>query len=78
MRGSALTGATSAPWWLTAWPWSTPSGLVGIHVTRAADPYVGPGAPPLTEAEQALVEVRARWHEVEGGYVHLQRTRPRP
>ncbi|HKO84090.1 MAG TPA: hypothetical protein VJ140_05900 [Actinomycetota bacterium] len=51
---------------------------MGIHVTRAADPYVGPGAPPLTEAEQALVEARARWHEVEGGYVHLQRTRPRP
>src|SRR5215211_6085570 len=53
-----------------------PERLVGIHVTRAADPYVGPGAPPLTEAEQAPVEARAHWHEVEGGYVHLQRTRP--
>ena len=50
--------------------------LVGIHLTRPADPYLGPGAPPLTEAEQALLPARARWHELEGGYVHLQRTRP--
>jgi pimeloyl-ACP methyl ester carboxylesterase len=50
--------------------------LIGIHVTRAADPYLGPGAAPLTEAEQALLPARARWHEVEGGYAHLQRTRP--
>jgi pimeloyl-ACP methyl ester carboxylesterase len=53
-----------------------PERLVGIHVTRAAEPYVGPGAAPLTEAEQALLEARARWHEHEGGYAHLQRTRP--
>jgi pimeloyl-ACP methyl ester carboxylesterase len=53
-----------------------PEPLVGIHVTRAADPYVGPGAAPLTPAEQALLAARARWHEAEGGYVHLQRTRP--
>jgi pimeloyl-ACP methyl ester carboxylesterase len=50
--------------------------LVGIHLTRPADPYIGPGAPPLTEAEQELLPARARWHEDEGGYVHLQRTRP--
>jgi pimeloyl-ACP methyl ester carboxylesterase len=31
-----------------------PERLLGIHVTRPADPYVGPGAVPLTEAEQAL------------------------
>jgi pimeloyl-ACP methyl ester carboxylesterase len=53
-----------------------PERLVGIHLTRPADPYVGPGAAPLTEAEQALLPARARWHETEGGYVHLQRTRP--
>jgi pimeloyl-ACP methyl ester carboxylesterase len=53
-----------------------PERLLGIHVTRPADPYVGPCAAPLTEAEQALVPARVRWHEVEGGYVHLQRTRP--
>jgi pimeloyl-ACP methyl ester carboxylesterase len=53
-----------------------PERLVGIHVTRAADPYVGPGAAPLTAAEQELLADRARWHEHEGGYVHLQRTRP--
>jgi pimeloyl-ACP methyl ester carboxylesterase len=53
-----------------------PERLVGIHVTRAAEPYVGPGAAPLTEAEQALLAARARWHEREGGYAHLQRTRP--
>jgi pimeloyl-ACP methyl ester carboxylesterase len=53
-----------------------PERLVGIHLTRPADPYVGPGAAPLTKAEQALLPARARWHEDEGGYVHLQRTRP--
>jgi pimeloyl-ACP methyl ester carboxylesterase len=53
-----------------------PERLVGIHVTRAADPYLGPGAAPLTPAEQSLMRVRRRWHEAEGGYVHLQRTRP--
>jgi pimeloyl-ACP methyl ester carboxylesterase len=53
-----------------------PERLVGIHVTRAADPYVGPGAAPLTAAEREMMAGRARWHEVEGGYVHLQRTRP--
>ena len=30
----------------------------------------------MTQAEQALPETRARWHEREGGYAHLQRTRP--
>jgi pimeloyl-ACP methyl ester carboxylesterase len=53
-----------------------PKRLVGIHVTRPADPDVGPGAAPLTAAEQELLDARVRWHEVEGGYVHLQRTRP--
>jgi pimeloyl-ACP methyl ester carboxylesterase len=53
-----------------------PERLVGIHVTRTAEPYVGPGAAPLTKAEQALLAARARWHEAEGGYAHLQRTRP--
>jgi pimeloyl-ACP methyl ester carboxylesterase len=53
-----------------------PERLLGIHVTRAAEPYVGPGAAPLTQAEQALLAARARWHETEGGYAHLQRTRP--
>jgi hypothetical protein len=53
-----------------------PERLVGIHVTRAAEPYLGPGAAPLTEAEQALLSARARWHEREGGYAHIQRTRP--
>jgi pimeloyl-ACP methyl ester carboxylesterase len=53
-----------------------PERLIGIHVTRTAEPYVGPGAAPLTPAEQALLAARARWHEAEGGYAHLQRTRP--
>jgi pimeloyl-ACP methyl ester carboxylesterase len=53
-----------------------PERLAGIHVTRAAEPFTGPGATPPTEAEQALLGARARWHEHEGGYAHLQRTRP--
>jgi pimeloyl-ACP methyl ester carboxylesterase len=53
-----------------------PQRLVGIHVTFPAEPYVGPGAPELTERERAFVEERVRGPEVEGAYAHVQRTRP--
>jgi pimeloyl-ACP methyl ester carboxylesterase len=53
-----------------------PERLVGIHVTFPAEPYVGPGAPKLTDRERAFVEERPRGPEVEGAYAHVQRTRP--
>jgi pimeloyl-ACP methyl ester carboxylesterase len=53
-----------------------PENVTGIHVSDVLQPFVGPGAPPLTEAERAFVEAEARWTEAEGAYDHVQRTKP--
>jgi pimeloyl-ACP methyl ester carboxylesterase len=53
-----------------------PEALVGIHVALVAEPHVGMGAPPLTDAERAMLAERAKGQETGGAYAHLQRTRP--
>src|ERR687890_1145808 len=53
-----------------------PDRLVGIHVTYPAEPYVGPGALELSERERKVLEERPRGQEAEGGYTHIQRTKP--
>lgn len=53
-----------------------PDRVVGIHLTAVADPYLGPDAPALSEAERAFVALRERWEEEEGAYSHQQSTRP--
>jgi len=52
--------------------------LYGIHLTSITrpTPYLGPEARPLTAAEQALIDQRARWQQEEGGYAHMQGTKP--
>lgn len=52
--------------------------LYGIHLTSITrpSPYLGPGSRPVTPAEQALIDQRARWQESEGGYAHIQGTKP--
>lgn len=50
-----------------------PESVAGIHVLAVADPAE---AADLTDAEQAYREQSARWYAEEGGYEHLQRTRP--
>jgi pimeloyl-ACP methyl ester carboxylesterase len=52
--------------------------LLGLwhHVTYPAEPYVGPGAPELSEREREFLEARPRGQEAEGGYTHIQRTKP--
>lgn len=52
--------------------------MIGIHLTSITrpTPYLGPGSRELTEAEQALIEQRQRWHQDEGGYNHIQSTKP--
>ena len=39
-------------------------------------PYLGPGSRALTEAEQAHSDQRERWQQSEGGYSHIQGTKP--
>ena len=57
-----------------------PSQVVGIHVTSVASgtiqPYVGPGSRELSAAERAFLDARAAWLQAEGGYSHLQGTKP--
>ena len=57
-----------------------PKMVIGSHVTLVTlatlRPYLGPGSRELTEAEKGLLEERANWFETEGGYSHIQRTRP--
>jgi hypothetical protein len=45
-------------------------------VALVAEPYVGPGAAPLTAAERAMQAERALGQERGGAYAHVQRTRP--
>ena len=52
--------------------------LHGIHLTSITrpTPYLGPGSRPVTEAEQALITQRDKWFDDEGGYNHIQGTKP--
>jgi hypothetical protein len=53
-----------------------PDRLIGIHVTYPAEPYVGPGAPELSEREREFLDGRPGGQEAEGAYTHIQRTKP--
>ena len=52
--------------------------LYGIHLTSITrpTPYLGDGSRPLTDAEAALVAQRDQWFMDEGGYNHIQGTKP--
>jgi pimeloyl-ACP methyl ester carboxylesterase len=54
-----------------------PDRMIGIHLsTPEIWPYIGPGAPPLSAAEQAYIDHVNRWDETERGYSAVQSTRP--
>jgi pimeloyl-ACP methyl ester carboxylesterase len=56
-----------------------PGELVGIHLNYIPGSYrpdLGGGAPRLSEAEARFIEQCERWSETEGGYAHIQRTKP--
>ena len=64
---------------VTAWlGYAHADNLYGIHLTSITrpTPYLGPDSRPLTAAEQALIDQRARWQQAEGGYAHIQGTKP--
>ena len=52
--------------------------LIGIHLTSITrpTPYLGPGSKPLTDAETTLINDREQWQQAEGGYAHIQGTKP--
>src|SRR5262249_60262814 len=55
-----------------------PHHLIGIHTTSMTrpTPYLGPGSRALSAAEQALLDQREAWLHAEGGYSHIQGTKP--
>ncbi len=56
-----------------------PESVRGIHlnfIPGSYQPYIGAGATPLSEAETRWLESRAKWLHGEGGYSHLQGTKP--
>ena len=51
--------------------------MLGVHVTAvSAIPYTGPGSVELTDAENTYLEERLQWQRDEGGYAHIQGTKP--
>ena len=60
--------------------YSYPEHVTGIHVTFIAGatifPYLGTGARELSETERRFLQERDRWREAEGGYSHIQATKP--
>ena len=57
-----------------------PNEVIGIHVTSVSGgtmvPYLGPGSRPLSQAEQVMLDQRETWRQNEGGYSHIQGTKP--
>ena len=55
-----------------------PDKMIGIHLTSMTrpTPYLGPGADELSDAEKALIDQREKWQQAEGGYAHIQGTKP--
>ena len=52
--------------------------VIGIHSTSVTrpNPYLGPGSRELSEAEKGLIQQRRDWLAAEGGYSHIQGTKP--
>ena len=52
--------------------------VIGIHTTSTTSPtpYLGPGTRELSEAEKGMLAQRVKWLADEGGYSHIQATKP--
>jgi pimeloyl-ACP methyl ester carboxylesterase len=55
-----------------------PDAVIGYHTSEPGSPapYLGPGSPPLSDAEREHLEYARQWQADEGGYMALQRSRP--
>ena len=55
-----------------------PEKMTGIHLTAMGRPmpYLGTGSRALTDAEKAHMDQREEWMRAEGGYNHIQGTKP--
>lgn len=54
-----------------------PAPMIGIHLSNLEiEPRIGPGHPPLTDAERAYVAQKEKWKATERGYSMIQSTKP--
>ena len=55
-----------------------PESVAGAHLNlmTGVPAFRGAPDPPLTEPEQEFIRLARRWFEDEGGYFHIQRTKP--
>lgn len=54
-----------------------PGAMIGVHLSNLEPaPLTGPGAPPLTAAEDRYIADSDAWWRTEGGYKAIQSTRP--
>ena len=55
-----------------------PESVAGVHLNlmTGVPAFRGAPDPPLTDAEQEFILLARRWFEDEGGYFHIQRTKP--
>ena len=56
-----------------------PHAVRGIHLSYVAGgltPFLDSSSAPLTNAETEMLKRRGQWNELEGGYEHLQATKP--
>ncbi len=70
-RGSDIGSGVTA--WLAV---DYPERVAGIHVSDVLEPALGPGSPPLSEAERRFLSERESWTVAEGAYDHIQATKP--
>lgn len=52
--------------------------VIGIHTTSTTSPspYLGAGSRELSKAEKGMLQQREQWLSEEGGYSHIQSTKP--
>lgn len=50
--------------------------VAAIHLSDVPRPYLGPGTPPLTPAEETFLAEEADWMRREGAYDYIQATKP--
>ena len=52
--------------------------VIGIHTTSTTSPtpYLGEDSRPLSKLEKRMLEQREKWVQSEGGYAHIQSTKP--
>jgi pimeloyl-ACP methyl ester carboxylesterase len=62
---------------VTSWlGFDYPDRVVGIHVSDVLRPGIGPGSPPLSDAEKRFLAEEAAWMRAEGAYDYIQATKP--